>query len=91
MLEFQAFCTRITDGLSLDCREDLAESASLYDDLLLDSLETFHLVVLTESLSGIAIPPESIPPLFTIGDVYAYYVQMVQASHGQAPPSHDLS
>jgi len=48
--------------------------SGLYDDWGIDSLQAFELIILTEQLAGIHIPPADIPLMFTVNDAYAYYV-----------------
>lgn len=49
------------------------ESTGLFDDLGLDSMQAFQLLVVVEAMAGADLPPEELPPLFTVGDAYRYY------------------
>jgi acyl carrier protein len=47
----------------------VVESASLYDDLELDSIDAVDLVVRLRELTGKKFPPEQFKSVVTIGDV----------------------
>jgi acyl carrier protein len=47
----------------------IVESASLYDDLGLDSIDAVDLVVRLRELTGKKFPPEKFKSVVTIGDI----------------------
>lgn len=64
------------DGLPLE------RSTGLYDDLGLDSFDAFRLMLFSEDIAGLILPPEEMPPLFTVGDAYDYYRALVASRDG---------
>jgi acyl carrier protein len=52
----------------------------LYDELGLDSFDAFMLLLLIESLAGVDFPPDTPPALWTLGDGFNYYSQLVVGS-----------
>ena len=49
-------------------------ATSLFETLALDSLQGFEVVLLAEEFAEVLIPPATVPPMFTLGDVYEYYL-----------------
>jgi acyl carrier protein len=58
--------------------DGVSRSADLYEEIGLDSLQTFELIVLSEQMAGLMIPPVEIPAINSMGDAYDYYVQCVR-------------
>lgn len=59
------------DQLSLDGAE-ITEKSSFKDDLGVDSLDLFELVMAFEEEFGVEIPTEDLEGIKTVGDVIAY-------------------
>lgn len=51
----------------------------LFDDLDLDSLQALQLMFAVEAMSGTDVPPPDLPEIFTLGDAYDYYLELVAA------------
>lgn len=69
---------RIVDLLDIAPSDPHNPYLSLFDDWGLDSLQTFQLIIITESLADCAVPPPEVPELYTPGDVYDYYCTLKQ-------------
>lgn len=79
MFKLTTFADRLAGFLEVESgRRD--EDANIFDDWALDSLQTFQLIVVVESMADVAVPPPTIPAMYTIGDVYAYYCSLVTDS-----------
>lgn len=72
MLTFDQYSQRLATAFGLAVVAP-SPDAGLYDDLGLDSLQAFQLMLFTEGLAGASFPPDFPPPLFTVGDAYSYY------------------
>jgi acyl carrier protein len=62
----------MSEILELDPQGINVESG-LYDDWGLDSLQAFELIIMSEQLAGLAVPPAEIPDMYSAGDAYGYY------------------
>jgi acyl carrier protein len=83
ILDFPDFVGRLQVELHLDVPDPPTPEVGLFDDLELDSLGAFELVVTVEDLAAADIPPMDPPEMYTLGDVYAYYLQLTEGSpHG---------
>jgi len=72
MLTFEEYAQRLATAFGLAVVSPPSD-AGLYDDLGLDSLQAFQLMLFTEGLAGASFPPDFPPPLFTVADAYSYY------------------
>lgn len=61
----------ITEQLNLDGAE-ITEGSSFKDDLGVDSLDLFELVMAFEEEYGIEIPTEDLEGIKTVGDIITY-------------------
>jgi acyl carrier protein len=80
ILEFPDFVGRLKVELHLDVPDPPTPEVGLFDDLELDSLGAFELVVTVEDLAAVDLPPMDPPEMYTLGDVYAYYLQLTKES-----------
>lgn len=80
MLTLAQFCERIFGLLEVPVPDPLDPHLGLFDDLGLDSLQAFELVVGTEQLAGRDVPPPEVPALWTVADAYRYYVDSAAAA-----------
>lgn len=76
-LDFDTFVARLKDLLALE-PEAASPYTSLYDEWELDSLHVFQVLVITEAIAGAEVPPPELPELTTLGDVYDYYVSLLE-------------
>ena len=79
-LSFEGYRDLVVEELDLEAPEGLGAEASLETDLSMDSFTVFELIVLTERLADLAVPPAELPPLVTLGDAYSYYLQASSAA-----------
>ena len=73
-LEFEEYVARVTEFLDVPAPTTLDRDSGLYEDLGIDSLQAFELLIITEQLAGLSALPPSIPAIYTLGDAYDYYV-----------------
>lgn len=73
LLTFGQFVDRLRVHLRLDLPDTVRRDDSLYEQLGLDSIQAFELMVVTEASAGSVIPPATFPELYSVGDAYAYY------------------
>jgi acyl carrier protein len=76
MLKYEAFSTQVADLLDIKGERPLNRYLGLYDELGFDSLQSFQLLLLVESMAGLDVPEEDPPGLFTLDDAYQYYVKL---------------
>lgn len=82
--EFKDFAGRLLTMLDVELPAKLTRDADLYADLGLDSLQAFQLVLLIESLTGVVVPPETVPALYSLGDAFDYYAMLSAAGSSDA-------
>jgi acyl carrier protein len=70
------FGERLCRALGVPAPGEWHGELGLFDELGLDSLGAFQLLVTLEDLAGIAFPPDDPPPLFTLGDAHRYYCEL---------------
>ncbi len=74
---FEAFTSIVCDQLDVDPEAPRHQSASVFEDWALDSLEAFRLIILVEAMAEADVPPPTIPEIFTAGDAYGYYCSLI--------------
>lgn len=72
MLDYDAFCDALAEGLGLD-RAELGGPTVSLEYLGLDSLQLFELMLILEAL-GVAKPEDCLLTQRTVADVYDVYV-----------------
>jgi len=84
-LEFTTFATALLGRLRVDHRaHDLRPDASLFDELGLDSIQAFEMLLVIEEAAELMVPPDELPLIFTLGDAYGYYLKACRAASDQA-------
>jgi acyl carrier protein len=74
VLAFDQFSERLLRSLRVPLpREGISPATLIFEDLGLDSIQAFEMILVTEEIAETLIPPAELPPMFTLGDVYAYY------------------
>ncbi|MEO7573188.1 MAG: acyl carrier protein [Acidimicrobiales bacterium] len=74
VLDFEQFSGRLLRSLRIpEPEEGVNSTTSLFDDLGLDSIQAFEMILITEELAETLIPPAEMPAMYTLGDVFAYY------------------
>jgi len=83
---FDEFTLQLTS--EFDLSHPLNPDALLMDDLGLDSLDCFNLVLFLEELAGVTseLQPLPYPVLITVSDAFSYF-QEAKRLHVQAEPS----
>lgn len=80
-LPFDQFSTLVVERLRLP-DEPLAPDDGLYTTLALDSFQSLELLVVIEAMADVEVPPAVLPQLFTMGDAYEYYRELLAAEAG---------
>lgn len=75
-LTFEEFASRLGGRLGIEGLESTNPALGLYDDLGLDSLQAFSMLIIVENMADSLVPLMEIPALFTIGDAYSYYQKL---------------
>lgn len=73
MIGYEDFAVRIVEQLGIDCAGPVNPYAELYEELGLDSLQVFQLLVRVETLAGADLPPLDLPEIYTMQDAHDYY------------------
>ncbi len=76
MLSYDSFAARVLERLKFDQHRPVNPYDSLYDDVGLDSVQAFELIVIIEAMADIESPPEEMPEIYTMRDAFGYYVQL---------------
>lgn len=79
-LSLEEFFETIASRASFILPEGVTPYDTLENDLSLDSLQVFELLVITEILSGVEVPPETTPSLISGVDLYEYYLECGQTA-----------
>jgi len=76
MLNFGEYCKSAFAELGVTLGVT-TPTTGVFDDLGLDSLQAFELILVTEELAlgdrGATFYPQEVPAIFTMGDAYDYY------------------
>lgn len=72
MLDYGAFAERLLVLLDRDPNVAVDPDAVLYDEVGLDSLQAFHMIVIIETLADTTAADE-LPDIYTMRDAFAYY------------------
>jgi acyl carrier protein len=79
-LDYSQFSFQVCKLLQMPEAHPINRYAGLYDDVGLDSLQAFELLIIIESLAGLDTPPAEIPAIFTMDDAFRYYGDCVAAA-----------
>ncbi len=85
MLSFNDFFQRVLALLELEFDGTVNPYDGLYSELALDSFQALQLIIITESLADVALPPVDLPELYTAQDSYDYYVSLWHSVASGAP------
>jgi acyl carrier protein len=80
-LSFEAYARKLLEMLGIDefGPELLQPGASLVEDIGLDSMQVFQVMIFSEALADALVPPDFPPLLFSLHDAYQYYVDMAES------------
>lgn len=79
-MEFDRFVERVGALLQIEIPKPVNPYDSLYEDLGLDSVRTFELLIVVESLADCLVPPEDVPELRTLADAFEHYRRLRAAA-----------
>jgi acyl carrier protein len=82
MLTFEEFAAQLREEVLQAFTGELGPDTHLLDEVGLDSLDLFHVVVFIEDVAGVEIAIDDPPPLATVQDAYAYYRRSVSPRRG---------
>jgi acyl carrier protein len=75
-VSFDRFARHLASRLDVEVPEPLSPSINLYDELGLDSLQAFQMLIIIENMAESMMPPMELPALHTLGDSFDYYKQL---------------
>lgn len=78
ILTFESYVARLNRIIGPVVPVDAGEETTVSDDLGIESIRVYELVIVTENLASCDVPPDELPILFTLGDLYQYYLGCVQ-------------
>jgi len=82
-LSFEELCGLVLSRLKVNAAVPFQEATGLWDELALDSFDALGLIIIVEQMADVAYTPFDLPALFTLGDVYEYYLRLLaQAREG---------
>lgn len=76
-MRVEEFVEKLRPMLSFGLPDVVNPYDSLSDDLAIDSIQVFEVMILTEALADCLIPPDELPVLGTFADAYEYYWRCV--------------
>ena len=76
-MQFDEYAQVLVERLGLRGTEPLHVGTHLFDDLDLDSAQTYEVLVITEAAAGLVGSPPGVDELETLGDAFAYYEAVV--------------
>jgi len=74
--DLSRFAEVLCEALSVALPGEVRGELGLFDELGLDSLGAFQLLVTLEAMAGIELPPDDPPPMFTLADAHGYYREL---------------
>lgn len=77
ILSFPELVKRLSREFESIDPDTVAPTSSLFDDLEMDSFEIFRLLIVLEVIAD-AAQPLDVPDIYTLGDVYRYFVDLAQ-------------
>lgn len=75
-MDYTSFSTRVVELLELPDQGPINPYDELFTELGFDSLQAYQIVVISERLAGIDIPPFDIPEIYTMQDAFDYYCSL---------------
>lgn len=83
MYNFVDYVDRLLGELDIPGCQSPSEETHLFDELGFDSLATFEMLIVTESMARMNVstidgPLPPVPLIFTLGDAYHYYLTAVE-------------
>lgn len=75
---FDDFARHLAQALRVDPGPHIAEATDLFEEWMLDSLQAFEMILVVETMADVALPPPTIPEIFTVGDAYRYLVSLIE-------------
>jgi acyl carrier protein len=79
MMTYEQFSSRVNELLRLEREDPINPFEGLYDELGLDSIRAFELIIVVEALAAVDLPGVNLPEMYTMQDAYDYYRALVSA------------
>ncbi|MDQ3096092.1 MAG: acyl carrier protein [Actinomycetota bacterium] len=83
-VDIDTFVDRVRSLSSFDIPDDATPYDNLQDELGVDSLQVYELIVIVEGLACTFLPPAETPQLRTLADAYDYYWACVRLTESEA-------
>lgn len=77
-LNFHSYVARLNMIMGPVVPVDAGEETTIADDLGIESIKVYELVIVTENLASCDVPPDELPGLFTLGDLHQYYLGCIE-------------
>ena len=84
-MTFDDYVAKLFLELNLDGEAEYHREDDLYATIGLDSLQAFELILVTEEMAGLSVPPAQVPLIFTLGDAYDYYILAHEPANADDP------
>jgi hypothetical protein len=78
-MTFDDFTGAALQAIGVTVAQPVFGHSGLFDDLSLDSLQAVQLLFAVEAMAGCDVPPPDLPEIFTMGDAYEYYCDLVRS------------
>jgi acyl carrier protein len=84
VLGIEEYWLRLGTIIGLPPINPIVPSLSLEGDIGVDSLQSLEVIIVTEQMAGVWIPPAVQPEIFTVADAYSYYVECYSRRDSEA-------
>jgi acyl carrier protein len=84
--DIDQFVDELRGLVSVEIPDSATVDDDLHETLGFDSLDTYELLMVTETLAGDETPPLEPPKIVTLADAFAYYQRLCR---GASPAHHD--
>jgi acyl carrier protein len=81
-MDFGEFAELLISHMELPYTGPFERSTGVYDELGVDSLQAFQMLIIIETAAELDVPSLELPDIITLGDAYDYYLAARAASAG---------
>jgi hypothetical protein len=81
-MTFNEYASSLEKAIGVTFPPAYGPDTGLFDEIDLDSLSAFELILFTEDLAGLTVPPAEPPSLATLGDAFSYYLAASRLAAG---------
>jgi acyl carrier protein len=73
---FEQFVSRLRGLWRVEIPDQVTPDTSLFDDLAIDSIQAFELLIIIESVADCMVPPVEVPEMYTLADTFDYFCEL---------------